>query len=352
MRVARATRWIVTLALFATAAGVHAADEGSFALEFLGLGVGARAAAMGSAYVAVAEDASAAYWNPAGLTGVEQYGFTSQHADMFQQGTQESALMRGLAQYNFVNVVVPFNQGKLGISWIRLGIDDVPRVTFDDVNGDGILGTFRDLNQNGVKDIGERYVDNPQIAETFTTSDNALLLSYARSLGSRVSVGGTAKIVRQSIIANRGNGFGADLGAIVRLHDNLRGGLVIQDAVGTRVKWDTPGRPTFSREANPRAGIAVRLPGGKLAALALAADVDLNRTTRLSEEGSESRLHAGAELTLLRTVSFRAGLDAGEFTAGAGFRIPVRDVTVHADYAFMTHPDLGDAQRLSLTGAF
>lgn len=352
MPVARATRCISALVLAMAVGGVHAAEEGSFALEFLGMGVGARAAAMGSAYVAVAEDASAAYWNPAGLTGVEQYGFTTQHADMFQQGTQESALMRGLAQYNFMNVVVPFEQGKLGVSWIRLGIDDVPRVTFDDVNGDGVLGTFRDLNQNGVKDVGERYVDTPQIAETFTTSDNALLLSYARALGERVSIGGTAKIIRQAIIANRGSGFGADLGAIVRLHENVRAGLVIQDAVGTRVKWDTPGRPTFSRDANARAGVAVRLPGGNLASMALAVDVDMNRTTRLSEEDSASRLHAGAELTLLRTVSFRAGLDAGEFTAGAGFRIPVRDVTVHADYAFMTHPDLGDAQRLSLTGSF
>ncbi len=352
MRVGKATGWMVALTLLAGVVSSHAADEGSYALEFLGMGVGARAAAMGSAYVAVAEDATAAYWNPAGLTGVEHYGFSTQHADMFQQGTQESALMRGLAQYNFMNVVVPFNAGKLGISWMRLGIDDVPRVTFDDVNGDGILGTFRDLNQNGVKDVGERYIDTPQIAETFSTSDDALLLSYAQVLTERVSVGGTAKIVRQSVIANRGNGFGADIGAIVRLHDNVRAGLVVQDAVGTRVKWDTPGRPTFSRDANARAGLAVRLPGGKLVSLSLAGDVDLNRTTRLTEEASESRLHGGAELTLLRTVSFRAGLDAGELTAGAGFRIPVRDVTVHADYAFMTHPDLGDAQRLSLTGSF
>jgi hypothetical protein len=352
MPVSRATRWLSVLLLAVVVRGAGAGDEGSFALEFLGMGVGARAAAMGSAYVAVAEDASAAYWNPAGLTGVEHYGFTTQHADMFQQGTQESALMRGLAQYNFMNVVVPFERGKLGISWIRLGIDDVPRVTFEDVNGDGVLGTFRDLNQDGVKDIGEYYIDTPAIAETFTTSDNALLLSYARSIGERVSIGGTAKIIRQAVFFNRGSGFGADLGAIVRLHDNVRAGLVIQDAVGTRVKWDTPGRPTFTRDANPRVGIAVRLPGGTLASMALAADIDLGRTTRLTEEASASRLHAGAELTLLRTVSFRAGMDAGEFTAGAGFRIPLSDVTVHADYAFMTHPDLGDAQRLSLTGSF
>ena len=155
MPVSRATRWLSVLLLAVVVRGAGAGDEGSFALEFLGMGVGARAAAMGSAYVAVAEDASAAYWNPAGLTGVEHYGFTTQHADMFQQGTQESALMRGLAQYNFMNVVVPFERGKLGISWIRLGIDDVPRVTFEDGNGDGVLGTFRDLNQDGVKDIGE-----------------------------------------------------------------------------------------------------------------------------------------------------------------------------------------------------
>ena len=44
----------------------HAADEGAHAAEFLSHGVGARALGMGGAFVAVADDATATYWNPAG----------------------------------------------------------------------------------------------------------------------------------------------------------------------------------------------------------------------------------------------------------------------------------------------
>ena len=65
--------------LLAVAVGsVHAGDT-KYAGEFLRLGVGARALGMGGSYVALANDASAAYWNPAGLA-------TLQHAEMLLDG--------------------------------------------------------------------------------------------------------------------------------------------------------------------------------------------------------------------------------------------------------------------------
>ena len=51
--------------------------------EFLRYGVGARALGMGRAFTAVANDASAIYWNPGGLMGLERSEFTSMYADLF-----------------------------------------------------------------------------------------------------------------------------------------------------------------------------------------------------------------------------------------------------------------------------
>lgn len=45
---------------------------GTTAAEFLKIGVGPRATGMGSAYVAVSDDATAMYWNPAGIAGIEK----------------------------------------------------------------------------------------------------------------------------------------------------------------------------------------------------------------------------------------------------------------------------------------
>ncbi|MBU2531062.1 MAG: UPF0164 family protein [Elusimicrobia bacterium] len=45
---------------------------GTTSADFLNLPIGARAAAMGGAYTAISEDASAIYWNPAGLVQISK----------------------------------------------------------------------------------------------------------------------------------------------------------------------------------------------------------------------------------------------------------------------------------------
>ena len=72
-----------------------AADEGAHAAEFLSHGVGARALGMGSAFVAIADDATATYWNPAGLTKVKKHSFSAMYSDTFSTG-DGSWLSRGL----------------------------------------------------------------------------------------------------------------------------------------------------------------------------------------------------------------------------------------------------------------
>lgn len=172
-----------------------AADEGAHAAEFLSHGVGARALGMGSAFVAIADDATATYWNPAGLTDVKKHSFSAMYSDTFSTG-DGSFFSKGLVNYNFVNYVHQIEDiGSLGLSWIRLGIDDIPRTTFIDVDNNGFLGDYQDINGNGVKDEGEPYIDRPTVAEYFSNTDNALLVSYARQIHPIAAVGGNLKLL-------------------------------------------------------------------------------------------------------------------------------------------------------------
>ena len=120
------------------------AEEGSHPAEFLSLGVGARALGMGGMFVSIANDATAAYWNPAGLTEAGDHAFSTMYSDSFRSG-QGGFLNKGLVQYSFINYVQQIEDiGSVGVSWIRLGVDEIPKTTFIDVNGDGKLGSFQD----------------------------------------------------------------------------------------------------------------------------------------------------------------------------------------------------------------
>ena len=103
----------LALALLLTGA-VHAASR--YAGEFLGLGAGARSVALGSAYVALADDATAGYWNAAGLSALSGRQVHLTHSEHFS----------GLIQRDFVAIARP---GRLlhgmALSLVRMGIDDI-----------------------------------------------------------------------------------------------------------------------------------------------------------------------------------------------------------------------------------
>lgn len=332
---------------------LFAADEGSHAAEFLSHGVGARALGMGSAFVAIADDATATYWNPAGLTKVKKHSFSAMYSDTFSTG-DGSFLSKGLVSYNFVNYVHQLEGiGSLGLSWIRLGIDDIPRTTFIDVDNNGFLGDFQDINGNGTKDEGEPYIDRPTVAEYFSNTDNALLVSYARQIHPIAAVGGNVKLLSQSIFENSGRGFGIDIGIILMPYKGFRFGTILLDATGTQIRWDTADKPVFTRGRRLRFGGAYQFTFPSFGKGSISADFETDQADL--EEGTDAGggllFRIGAEYWLFRTLALRCGWNGHGFSAGTGLQLRVSTMTFFVDYAFNTHT-LGGSQRISVSGQF
>lgn len=86
-------RGTLILLLLICSIGVFAQTTPKYSNEFLAIGVGARALGMSNAMTSVADDATAAYWNPAALTDIEyRHQFSFQHAAYFA----------GVANYDYV----------------------------------------------------------------------------------------------------------------------------------------------------------------------------------------------------------------------------------------------------------
>ena len=327
------------------------AEEGSHAAEFLSHGVGARALGMGSSFVSVADDATATYWNPAGLAQIQKRAFAAMYSDSFGTG-QGGFLSKGLVEYNFVGYVQQIEGiGNLGISWIRLGVDDIPYTTFVDVNGNGRLGDFLDKDGDGVKDPGEWYIDRPEVAGYFSNVDNALLISYARQVHPNLSIGGNLKLLRQSLFENSGNGFGLDIGLMFKPVDGLHIGAMLADATGTQIRWNTADAPAFTRDRRFRLGLSYRISLPVIGKVTFGADLETNRKDLNADGGTERIFRFGGEYWLFDVVALRLGAEGTKLAAGAGIRLRFGETALYADYAFNAH-DLGNSQRISISGLF
>ncbi|MFK8055057.1 MAG: hypothetical protein AB8F78_02955 [Saprospiraceae bacterium] len=184
--------------------------------EFLSIGAGSRAQAMGNSAVASSTGIYAAYWNPAGLTGVD--GNTGLLA-----GAMHAEQFAGVTKYDYLGVSLPLgNDGRrIAFSLIRQGTDDIPN-TLNLYNPDGSID-----------------YDN---ITSFSAADYAALISYAQPtklLDGKVSVGGNLKVVRR-IIGDFSTawGVGIDLGA--RYHNGaFMAGVTLRDATSTFNAWKT-----------------------------------------------------------------------------------------------------------------
>ena len=189
--------------------------------EFLSIGVSARSMAMGYTQVASVEDATAAYWNPAGLCGID---------GNLQIGLMHSEYFGGIAKYDFGSVAIPLNQNAygdgprsyIGLSLIRFAVDDIPN-TLHLIEADG------SINYDNIT--------------SFSAADYGFLGSYARELIKNstenriLRVGGNVKIIHRRVGSfARSWGFGLDAGAQY-FEKNWKFGATFQDITSTFNTW-------------------------------------------------------------------------------------------------------------------
>lgn len=167
---------------------------------WLRFGVGARAMAMGSAHTAIAEDATAAYWNPAALVGLRK----------FEASLMYTAGLKAERNYNYVSAA--WQAGRIGsfsLSWMNAGITGI------------------DGRDNGGNPIG-----------SLDVSSNAFQLGYGKLLGNGFSLGIAAKYLQEDLADNDGYGF--DAGMLWRPYDELQFGVSVKDLAGRHGNDDTP----------------------------------------------------------------------------------------------------------------
>ena len=185
-----------------------------FSNEFLSIGVGARAQAMGNAVIASTNDVYAGVWNPAGLAALRP-------SDGLQLGAMHSEWFGGVGNFDYLSFTLPTTQGgnRLGFSLVRFGIDQIPN-TLSLYESDGSIN-FDNLSE-------------------FSSVDYAFLGSYAKEVNKAkgpIRFGGSIKVVHRRIGPFATSwGFGADLGIQI-VRDQWTWAALARDITTTFNAW-------------------------------------------------------------------------------------------------------------------
>jgi hypothetical protein len=308
---------------------------GKYAGEFMAIGVGGRALGLGGAYAALANDATAAYWNPAALTRINYPDIVVMHDERFGS----------LINYDFASVALPYGpDASVALSVLRLGIEGIPdtRNAWVDVNGNGL---FDDDNRPDYDKI-----------TYFNASDWALYLSYAIRSSEEFSYGANVKLIRRDLAEHGATGIGFDVGLLYSPLPDLDVALNAQDITTTWLAWSTGRTELITPTLKLGSTYGMDVLDGRLSS---SFDVDLRFEHRRFASVAYVKIpylgaasvdpHLGVEFDYKNTVAVRIGYnDIRQFTFGAGVHLRKLDV----DYSFAKFGskdnDLGDTHRISL----
>jgi hypothetical protein len=270
-----------------------AAFTSSLRTDFFSEGISARSSGMGNAFIGVADDISALYWNPAGLALLQGNTFATTRTtqDLFDLTTQT------------LSYAMPAWRGAAGFHIVYSSYGE------------------------GVACSGDPRTDcNPIL---IGEDDTAFSFSYGRKWSNNLLLGASVKSVTQKITpAGSLSGIGFDIGALMDVSENMRAGLVLQNVGNLSLGIDNV-------PMNVRLGASYNVPNYKGLLLAFSYE---------SAFQNESTFNIGAEYSLSENLQARIGSAGGNFTAGLG----VRFENIQLDYAFNRNEVLGDQSRLTL----
>jgi hypothetical protein len=334
--------------------------------------VGARAAGMGGAGVAVTSDAFATYWNPAGLA-------MSKTVDI-RIGVSAQAIDR-MGLRDTIDDIEKFNTNDLSQANINKANDIASRInrpgaTLSAIGAAGLYvkGYYGDhafgFNVSDVATAG-MFVSQPvtvtsgggtvslngQIALNGLEARQAVA-SYAYAFMDRMfAIGVSGKLIQGAAYtgtatiqggndislsddlgkAKLSTAFGIDAGAMFRPSSWLRAGIVAKDI--NRPSFDAPNGQKFYLDPQVRAGVALN----PWDTLTLTADIDVTKNKTLVPDLKSRVISVGAEQTILsellslRIGAFKNTADANSYitpTAGFGIRLLALRVDVAGGYDF------------------
>lgn len=332
----------VLLTLIVAVPNLFAVSEA--AVLFLLISPNARAGGMGEAFVAVSDDASATYWNPAGLA--------------FQQGKQFTSLYsKWLPQFNLADLYYLF--GAYRQSFEGLGTIGFNIIYINE--GEQII-----TDETGPDPLG-----------TFNSNEWALSFSYGTLLNKDLGVGLNVRFIRSNLSKvgagqekgdGQANAFAVDVGLLKRnlFVNRLNFGFNISN-IGPKIIY-IDNEQADPLPTNLRVGFAYRAVDQEYNRLTFVADINKLLVHKNSDGTSDSVFKAmlsswsnndiiynvGAEYWYANLVALRAGYnydDAGNvkyLTLGAGLRYSIYQFDFGYISAANNHP-LSDTMRFSLT---
>ncbi len=287
---------VVSLALIMVLSAVAFAD-GIGAFSAFKNGIGARALAMGGAFVAVCDDATAMVWNPAGLALLDDTRLAGMSTDLYGLGIT----------HQFVGATTSFANLGIGLGWERASID------------------------------GQLVEAGGGLGGAFTWVENAIIGSLATNVMDVAMVGANVKYyMADSGLGDSATGFGFDLGLLVSLGDMFVIGVNAMDLAGSTIEWD--GGATDVVSGLYKAGLALNLAES----FVLAADVDFDGTAL-------GDTHVGVEFQVIDELALRGGVVLTNnfqdyyLTVGAGINV----AGLYVDAAYILEETLGNTLVLS-----
>lgn len=319
---------------------VHAQNKvGTSAASFLGIATDARAAAMGSAQVAVEGGPNGVHWNPAILARIDGNGVDFLRADWFVD-----------SQYHHMAAGVRTPIANLGLSVMLLDYGEMEVTTIANPEGTG---------------------------ELFNPSDLAVGLTIARNITNRFAAGATVKYVSQKIWNEKASGTALDLGVFYQAGvRNLRIGMSMSNfgsdmsLSGKDLRRAIDIDPNIEGN-NPRLGaeletdewpmpltfrVGIALDPWTSENQRITVSVDATHPNDNAESASFGVEYAFHEFFYLRggyRQAFAEAAEDGGLTGGFGLSYRVSNVvTAYFDYVFQDYGDLGTPQMWTLGATF
>ncbi|MCK4579168.1 MAG: PorV/PorQ family protein, partial [Candidatus Marinimicrobia bacterium] len=293
--------------------------------------------------VATADDATAMYWNPSGLALMRRPELLVNHTKWLAD-----------IDYTYMGLALPMgNAGTVGLAVTAMTMGEMQVTAY------GVEGDFT--------------------GETFKAGSYAVSVSYARSLTDRFAIGGSAKIITETIEQASARGLAIDIGTLFRTpFKGVRLGVSMSN-FGTKMQMS--GDALLMRadidptQAGNNESVNAELSTDQfdlplLMRVGLAKDIinsDFMRLTMaidgMHPNDNTEYVNTGFEMTfrlLGGSAAVRGGLkslfmaDVGEKIAlGGGLALPIAGgVQLYADYAMESWPHLNYVHKYSLRLAF